>query len=1511
VLDAAPVGASSSLTTYSIGAPQLATMTSSSACTALTQASQADCAPYNLSQGDPDFSSYYTSGQQATSPYPTYTPGGSTVTETATNGSQTAPNLAVYGGAASGTDGDAPYPSGVVGSPGSLAGYCGTGNNTTASGGTPARQTAGSTLPLAPAYFPHIVRNSDGSLTGYFDYRPKDADEALVAATSTDGGQQWTYDGEALDQNGNYCPTADTNDDGEGHGNIVTVGSGAASSSFLYTLERAAGDNQGVGLIVHQLNASESNPLASSYYTSGSLPASEATGIDPDAFENGGSGTSVTVPITGGVVATIPITSIGSSAGPSPEEFVSGAFIDLTATPTPAPGDVINCTAGSGPITSLTSCTTAGSSSITVNNGDLIEQVLGFVDTSASGTTSIVHGPNTTGGDGGTAKIYLTATAAGDGASKSGASFVNPLTGATYNTDAPGRVYVNGATVYCAQGNNNPTTEVENCTVPGSTNLTIAAGAVVTGDPIVPSTAYNPEGPDSSGSVTDAMTNGLVSPDGIVGTVPSYPETSPGAVPSGATYVMYTEKELMYYVPGLANLTTGTGQCNGTFTTSTGGCTISYTVQPYASQSLPTTSNSVTVTMGATCSVAANGTCTYGGNTYESSATSGATPTNDATFVTVTCSGGVNETTGVLSGCSIPSSGTSGTWTYVATTYVAAPGAALVPDATLELTGEGSTSSSKAAEKLFGNNEDLNVLRVAYTTDGVNFSDAGLVNNGIISGENNCQSGSPSSACSTGSSVGLSSPYDDITNPSVQTSPTNLNQYADNDVANGSCSATAETGTGALSCTDTGGSADADEMRFAGTAGSIIQNPDGSLGLFLSGAWAGDGDSDSFNQVFYTQSPAGPDQGEYWTVPVPVVSTDYSFTASSLQDSEYSGGQNDPLGISAYYEGRAYGASVVVNPDGSLTMVFVGYRLPHTTGTVGSTKVGTGPTTGETNQQWTVSGEDPLLYRNVLVDTLQPSSSVDTTTTLSPSTTTPVVGQPVTFTATVPSTTGDGNPTGTVTVSDANTALCTITLGGSGGPGSSDSGSCSYTYTSPTPAGSPDVVNATYNGDWNYATSSTTTPVTETVSLDPTSTSTPAVADTTSGDLANPAVVGESVTFTSDVADTGTSVSTPTGTVTFSDGSGTLCTAALNEQDPNVASCPYTYAHATSEDDVVATYGGDTNNAGSASTALDEVVDAASTTTTVTSSPATPVTGQQVTFTATVAAVAPGAGTPTGAVTFSDSGGTLCSAVNLSGTDPDTATCQVTYSSAGMDTVMADYAGTTDFAASSGSAGVTSGLGGSQVQLQSSENPAARGDAPTFTATVSSVSPASGTPDGTVTFSFAASGTGPAPACTGSDTVTLSQGVATCTLSAGIGAVQSPITVGAAYSGSSAFSPSNASPLTETVVKGAATTLTLKESSDPLTPGSSVTFTAKVAAVASGVATPQGTITWTITNAKGNPITCTMISVASSTILRSKCMMAAGRLLQAKSPYTVTATFVGTAKFGGSSATATEVVGGG
>ena len=108
----------------------------------------------------------------------------------------------------------------------------------------------------------------------------------------------------------------------------------------------------------------------------------------------------------------------------------------------------------------------------------------------------------------------------------------------TYNNNAPNRAYINGVAVYCDQGNANPTTKMEDCTTgPGGSSLSAALGAPITSDPIIPATAQ--------------ATTGLVAPDGIVGMLPSYPGT-----PVGATDVMYTEKELSYYVAGT---TTSTG----------------------------------------------------------------------------------------------------------------------------------------------------------------------------------------------------------------------------------------------------------------------------------------------------------------------------------------------------------------------------------------------------------------------------------------------------------------------------------------------------------------------------------------------------------------------------------------------------------------------------------------------------------------------------------------------------------------------------------------------------------------------------------------------------------------------------------------------------------------------------------------------------------------------------------------------------------------------------------------
>src|SRR5207245_8710427 len=111
---------------------------------------------------------------------------------------------------------------------------------------------------------------------------------------------------------------------------------------------------------------------------------------------------------------------------------------------------------------------------------------------------------------------------------------------------------------------------------------------------------------------------------------------------------------------------------------------------------------------------------------------------------------------------------------------------------------------------------------------------------------------------------------------------------------------------------------------------------------------------------------------------------------------------------------------------------------------------------------------------------------------------------------------------------------------------------------------------------------------------------------------------------------------------------------------------------------ISATYVGDTNLSTSTSAAVSQVVNKASTTTTVTSSLNPSVVGQSVTFTATVAIVSPGAGTPTGTVNFLD-GTTVIGSGTLSATAPFTATFSTTSLAAGTHSITAQYLGDTNF----------------------------------------------------------------------------------------------------------------------------------------------------------------------------------------------------------------------------------------
>ena len=169
---------------------------------------------------------------------------------------------------------------------------------------------------------------------------------------------------------------------------------------------------------------------------------------------------------------------------------------------------------------------------------------------------------------------------------------------------------------------------------------------------------------------------------------------------------------------------------------------------------------------------------------------------------------------------------------------------------------------------------------------------------------------------------------------------------------------------------------------------------------------------------------------------------------------------------------------------------------------------------------------------------------------------------------------------------------------------------------------------------------------------------------------------------------------------------------------------------------VTAVYSGDSNFTGSDNTGspLTQTVNAGGTTTTLASSANPSVFGQPVTFTATVAAVAPASGTPTGTVQFKTNGVNFGSAVTLSGGSASSAA--ISSLAAGNYTVTADYSGDGGFNASSGTlaGGQTVNKANTSTAVSSSVNPSVSGQPVTFSATVTAVSPGAGTPTGTVQF---------------------------------------------------------------------------------------------------------------------------------------------------------------------------------
>jgi ELWxxDGT repeat protein len=323
-------------------------------------------------------------------------------------------------------------------------------------------------------------------------------------------------------------------------------------------------------------------------------------------------------------------------------------------------------------------------------------------------------------------------------------------------------------------------------------------------------------------------------------------------------------------------------------------------------------------------------------------------------------------------------------------------------------------------------------------------------------------------------------------------------------------------------------------------------------------------------------------------------------------------------------------------------------------------------------------------------------------------------------------------------------------------------------------------------------------------------------------------VFGQAVNFLAVV--TPAAPGTPTGTVDFKDGSTDLTPGGVT-----LASGRATFSTASfsvGSHTITASYSGDSNFKVSTASSI-QIVHQAATATALTSSTRTTVSGEQVVFRATVRALAPGTGIPTGTVDFKDGATDLTpGGVTLSAGE---ATFSTTALAVGSHTITALYSGNADFTASQVNDAATPLVvkkDPSHTVLTSFPNPAVFGQVVSFTVIVRAVPLGSGTPTGTVTF---LDGTKTLGSLTLDSTARAT--FSTASLSRGNHAIN------VNYSGDGHFLASADTNFGEAVLQDATTT-TVSSSANPAVVGTGITLTASVQASLPGAGTPTGTVTF-------------------------------------------------------------------
>lgn len=422
----------------------------------------------------------------------------------------------------------------------------------------------------------------------------------------------------------------------------------------------------------------------------------------------------------------------------------------------------------------------------------------------------------------------------------------------------------------------------------------------------------------------------------------------------------------------------------------------------------------------------------------------------------------------------------------------------------------------------------------------------------------------------------------------------------------------------------------------------------------------------------------------------------------------------------------------------------------------------------------------------MLIQDVQGGSSITVTSSPNPSN----YGVPVIFTIAIPET-QPVNAQGSVTIYDGGNPIGIALLGATG----------QTTFTTSSLVVGTHSITVNFAGDANY--SPGTSPVLTQV-VNQTQTTTVVAA------APNPAFAGGAITFTATVK-LAQGVNVPTGSVTFTSGTVTLGNAAIGAT--GTATINATLGVGTYS--IVATYSGDLNDAGSASSPLSLAVAIATTSAAVTAVPNPAAVESPVAFTAKVTG---NGGTPTGTVVFSADGASIGSA-NLDATG--TATLSSSSLAAGTHSITASYGGdSNDTGSTSPAISLVVNTIPTATALGATSSSGANSQVILVATVIGNSGPA---PTGTVTFTSI--GTNPSIGGSGSTVIGIavlnSSGVATLNPNLATGTY----TIVATYGGDALHGASTSPPVT---IQGAPSDFNITVNPSAITMGVSQNATATV-----------------------------------------------------------------------------------